>query len=168
MSAASISGVSTLLLTLTLTLTLAPSGLERGVHLGYLELPPRAERVEAVRLLDVVRAQPLEQRAALGAVHAHLVRVRVRIRVRIRVRARVRVRAARSTLTLGRAFHLAHELAEDGVVGALLRVPVVLVRAQLLLVGRWVRVRVRVRAWVRARVRVRLRLRARARVKARG
>ena len=80
MSAASISGISTLLLTLTITLTLtltlnltlAPSGLERGVHLGYLELPPRAERVEAVRLLDVVRAQPLEQRAALGAVHAHL------------------------------------------------------------------------------------------------
>ena len=134
MSAASISGVSTrlLALTLTLNLTLALSGLERGVHLGYLELPPRAERVEAVRLLDVEGAQPLEQRAALGAVHAHL----------------------------------AHELAEDGVVGALLRVTVVLVRAQLLLVGSRVRVRVRVRAWVRARVRVRVR--ARARTRARG
>ena len=135
MSAASISGVSTLLLTLTLTLTLnltlALSGLERGVHLGYLELPPRAERVEAVRLLDVEGAQPLEQRAALGAVHAHL----------------------------------AHELGEDRVVVALLRVPVVLVRAQLLLVGSRVRVRVRVRAWVRARVRVRVRARARARAR---
>ena len=66
--------------------------------------------------------------------------------------------------------HLAHELAEDRVVVALLRVPVVLVRAQLLLLGRWVRarmrVRVRVRALASARVRVRLRLRARARVRA--
>ena len=140
MSAASISGVSTsllaLALTLALTLTLALSGLERGVHLGYLELPPRAERVEPVRLLDVEGAQPLEQRAALGAVRAHL----------------------------------PHERCEDRVVVELLRVPVVLVRAQLLLLGS--RVRARARARVRARVRVTVTVtvtvRARARVRARG
>ena len=95
-----------------------------GARGGELVRPAPAQ-------LGRAAAHLVEQRAALGAVHAHL----------------------------------AHELGEDRVVVALLRVPVVLVRAQLLLVGSRVRVSVRVRAWVRARVRVRVRARARARAR---
>eukprot|EP00964_Phaeocystis_antarctica_P091271 scaffold58510_cov66-Phaeocystis_antarctica.AAC.4 len=76
-----------------------PLQLERRIELGYRELPLRAECVEAARLLDVEGAQPLEQRAALGAVQPHL----------------------------------PHELCEDRVVVVLLRLSVVLVRAQQLL-----------------------------------